>query len=586
LRLGNPFKRFRLGILFTSTFGGVMVIFLIILMAVSYQATSSYMSRQISHNQQELLNEVSRRIETKMTSIEQTSLSITRNEALLNYLRYRSDDPYTKQITQKEISLYLSNIVYSWDSVLDSIQVYMNNPLHTTGLPAVFLDIQELPVEDWYPLIEHSDFTWIAERQGGKGSTDDKVISFVQKIYSDSNKSLGVLVLNVKVSAVQGTLLNSDNISQGVKRVLLGSGRQMITAAGFSTEDTSSLHDFVQDYYNKADYLGGQRVNFRQPYFVTEAGDRNARWNVIQFTPWKGISEDSSRIALMLGSIGFVAVIIVFFFTLFLSRQFMRPIMTLKHAMNRFSVDMHRVKLPSDYSNEFNILFSGYDVMMERVVNLYGQMERQYIKQKELDVKALQAMINPHFLYNTLDQINWMAIEANQPRISQILELVGKMFRIGLSNGDTIVTVREEIAYIHSYLQIQQIRLSPRILEISIRVPQQLESYYMPKLLLQPFVENAIMHGLHGRGDGLIVIAVTEHKDGIAFIIQDYGNGFQKNHLSEYQPQMGGYGIRNVRERIEALFGEPYGISIISEPNQGAIVTIVIPKRDKTDFYS
>lgn len=586
MKLGNPFKKYRLGMLFMSTFGGIMVILLVILMTVSYQTTSSYMSRQVSSNQQELLNEVSRRIDTKMASVEQTALSITRNEALLNYLKYRSDDIYTKQITQKDISNYLSNIVYSWDDVLDSIQVYMKEPVHMSGLPAVFLNIDNLPEEKWYPLIEQSDFTWIAEHQISESSKKDNVVSFVQKIYLDSSKSLGVLVLNVKVSAVHDSMLKAENLNQGIRRVLLGSGQQMITAAGFSEEDQPQLQQFIRDYFSRGEGLGGQRVDIHQPYLVTETGEDNADWVIIQFTPWNSISKDSSRIALTIGSIGIAAIIIVFFLTLFLSRQFMKPILTLKHAMDRFSVDMQRSRLPRDYSNEFNILFRGYDVMMERVVNLYTEMEKQYIKQKELDVKALQAMINPHFLYNTLDQINWMAIEANQPQISRVLELVGKMFRIGLSNGDTIVTVRDELDYIYNYMQIQKIRMSPQDLVFSIIAEPGLDAYYMPKMLLQPFIENAVMHGLNGRHKGSIVVSVTGHPNGIAFNIMDDGNGFQNDEVFDHSENMGGYGIRNVCERIEALYGKPYGVVISSKAGQGASITIVIPKRVKSDFYS
>lgn len=586
MKAGNPFKRYRLGILFMSTFGGVMVILLCILMAVSYTATSSYMSRQVSSNQQELLNEVGRRVEAKMSSVEQTALSITRNEALLNYLKYRSDDVYTKQITQKEIGNYLSNIVYSWDNMLDSIQVYMKDPAHMTGLPAEFLDIERLREEDWFPLLEQSDFTWIAERHINDDSGEGSVVSFAQKIYLDSNKSLGVLVMNMKASAVKDSMLNSEMQHQGIKRVLLGSGQQLIANVGFSEQDKLQLQQFTQDYDRNDEELNSQRVEFQQPYLATVAGERNNHWTVIQFTPWDSISSDSTRIALTIGLIGLAAIIIVFFLTKFLSRQFMKPILILKHAMDRFSVDMHRSSLPRDYSNEFNILFRGYDTMMERIVDLYGKMEKQYIKQKELDVKALQAMINPHFLYNTLDQINWMAIEANQPQISRVLEQVGNMFRIGLSNGDTIVTVRDELAYIRSYLQIQKIRMEPQVLEYCIEVAPSLEGYYMPKMLLQPFVENAIMHGLHGHSSGSIFVKAEEHLDGIAFQISDSGNGFPDGIPPDHLEEIGGYGIRNVRERIDALFGKEYGISICSTPGQGATINIVIPKKDQSDFYS
>ncbi|WP_162341757.1 sensor histidine kinase [Paenibacillus paridis] len=585
--LRNPFKTYRMSSLYMLTFGSFLVLFLILLMGVSYQVTTAYMSKQVSVYQQELLDEVGKRIDAKMTSVEQVALSITRNEALLSYLKNKQADMYSRKLAQQELGYYLSNIVYSWNDVLSSVHVYMHDPLPSVGLPAAFEEMGDLPQEPWYALVNQSDYAWIGEREVAASDQNKQVISFAQKIYSDTNQFIGVLVLGVKPQAVVDSLLNESNQSRGIKRVLMGNGQQMITNAGFMEEDRSWLQDMLQAYYTKPSDLNGRKVERGERYFVTESGDRNAQWQVIQFTPMKGISEDSSRIALMLGAIGVAAILIAYGFTFLFSRQFMKPIMTLKQGMDRFSVDRLKSEMPRDYTNEFGILFRGYDALTERVTELYAHQELQFIKQKELDVKALQAMINPHFLYNTLDQINWMAIEANQPKISEVLELVGKMFRIGLSNGDTIVTVREELAYIGSYLQIQQIRMEPFKLDVAIEVPPELESYAMPKVLLQPIVENAVMHGFHGRESGAVHIRVVEHKEGIAFVVQDNGNGFQpkQDHWPQHQKTIGGYGIRNVEERIEALFGVPYGIQVASEPGEGAAVTVLIPKRDRTSYY-
>ncbi|OBZ17697.1 sensor histidine kinase [Bacillus sp. FJAT-26390] len=585
--LRNPFKTYRMGSLYMLTFGGFLVLFLVLLMAVSYQVTAAYMSKQVSVYQQELLDEVGKRIDAKMTSVEQVALSITRNEALLNYLRNKQADVYSRKLGQQELGYYLSNIVYSWNDVLSSVHVYMHDPLPMIGLPAGFEEMDDLPKEPWYSLVSQSDYAWIGEREVAAGGQNKQAISFAQKIYSDTNQFLGVLVLDVKPEAVRDTLLNESNKNRGIKRVLLGNGHQMMTDAGFDQEENVWLQDMLQAEFAHPSYLNGRKVELGEPYFVTESGDRNAQWQVIQFTPMKDITEDSSRIALTLGAIGVAAILIALFFTLIFSRQFMKPIMTLKQGMDRFSVDRLKSEMPRDYTNEFGILFRGYDALTERVTELYAHQEKQYIKQKELDVKALQAMINPHFLYNTLDQINWMAIEANQPKISEVLELVGKMFRIGLSNGDTIVTVREELAYIGSYLQIQQIRMEPFKLDVSIELPEALESYYMPKVLLQPIVENAVMHGFHGRQSGAVHIQVTEHQEGIAFVVHDNGNGFRPNQdeMPQHQKKMGGYGIRNVEERIEALFGAPYGIQVVSLPGEGATVTVLIPKRDRVNYY-
>ncbi|OPA74066.1 hypothetical protein BVG16_25275 [Paenibacillus selenitireducens] len=582
----NPFKTYRLGRLFFILFAGFMAALLIVLMAVSYKVASSYMSNQASKYQQEILNELSIRIDNQMSSVEQIALSITRNNDFLNYLNYEEldMDMYDRLVASQKLTSYFTNLVYSWNNTVDSIQIYMRNPLPKPNLPVSFIELEEARNEEWFSRVELSDFAWVGERKIGIGGTET-VISFARKVYSNSGKYLGLLVLNMKMSAVHNTLLNRENENQGIKRVLMGNGQNLITSAGFSMEINSKLNEFITVYSKEPDRYRNQKTDLNQSYLVTESNNRTTKWSIIQFTPWKEIANDSLRIAYMLGAIGLIAVMVALFFTLLLSHRFMKPIIIMTRAMGRFSVDMQPVKMPGDYTNEFGILFSGYSNLMERVKQLYIDLEKQYIRQKELDVKALQAMINPHFLYNTLDQINWMAIEANQPQISRILELTGKMFRMGLSRGESILTVHEEMTYINYYLQIQRIRMEPHRLDVTLDLPSALENYYVPKMLLQPFVENAIMHGFHGRNGGSIVIRVEEKEAGILFSIQDDGQGFQTNRIPTYQANIGGYGIRNVRERIDALFGEPYGVSITSELNQGTTIHIYVPKRDKGDYF-
>jgi two-component system sensor histidine kinase YesM len=581
----NPFKTYRLGRLFFVTIAGFTIILLLILMITSYKVASSSMSNQATKYQQEILNELSKRIEVKMSSIEHIALSITRNNDFLSYLNNEAlhMDTYTRQVVHQKLKLYLSNMVFSWNSTIDSIEVYMDNPQPTANFPVSFFNIEKVNEIEGFEMLELADFLWVGERHNPNRIGEKNVISFARKVYSDGGDYLGLLVLNMKLSAVHDTLISIEDDREGIKRVLIGNGQTLITSTDFFQK--TEINVFIAEYIQSPERYRNQKTDLNQGYLITESSDNNAKWKIIQFTPWHEIANDSFRIAYVIGGVGIIAMIFTLIVILLLSQRFMKPILIMKSAMGRFSLDMKPVSMPEDYTNEFGILFNGYSNLMARVQQLYIDLEKQYIKQKELDVKALQAMINPHFLYNTLNQINWMAIEANQPKISHILELTGKMFRLGLSNGETIVTIREELTYIDFYLKIQQIRMEPGQLQVSIDIPLALENYYVPKMLLQPFVENAIMHGFHGQDGGAIHIRVEECEEGIIFIVQDDGKGFSTARTPVYQENIGGYGIRNVRERIEALFGSTYGVFISSKPNQGTTIKIYVPKRDKGEYY-
>lgn len=183
-------------------------------------------------------------------------------------------------------------------------------------------------------------------------------------------------------------------------------------------------------------------------------------------------------------------------------------------------------------------------------------------------------MINPHFLYNTLDQLNWMAIENGQEKISKVLELVGKMLRLSLSKGEQFITVRDELQILDCYIRIQQIRWRGAI-HFEIAVPEELQDVYIPKITLQPFVENAIMHGFHGKHGGTIKINGEMKADSIVLSVWDDGIGIDHNWKQIHQ-KTGGYGIRNVKERLSAYFQKPYGIQLLNHGN-GTVVYIRLP---------
>ncbi|MNC33488.1 Sensor histidine kinase YehU [compost metagenome] len=185
-------------------------------------------------------------------------------------------------------------------------------------------------------------------------------------------------------------------------------------------------------------------------------------------------------------------------------------------------------------------------------------------------------MINPHFLYNSLDQVNWMAIEASQPQISSMLSHLGQFFRLALSNSDSLVPLSEELAHIESYLQFQKIRWEDR-LEYRFIAADEVKSLFVPKIILQPFVENAFIHGFHGKQRASLTIAVSILEGQLLQItVMDNGRQLQENWM-EKRSAKGGYGLRNVRERITAMFGSTYGFTLGNSPEGGTQAVIRLP---------
>ncbi|MBQ6271994.1 MAG: sensor histidine kinase [Clostridiales bacterium] len=210
--------------------------------------------------------------------------------------------------------------------------------------------------------------------------------------------------------------------------------------------------------------------------------------------------------------------------------------------------------------------------------------EQKMLRKSEFDL--LQSQINPHFLYNTLDAIVWSAEAGNQKQVVSMVGNLSDFFRLSLNKGKENVTIREELAHVRSYLEIQHIRYQD-IMEYEISVPEEFYDYMIPKLSVQPIVENALYHGIKNkRGGGKITVTGEEKKDWFAIVVEDTGKGMTEDRLREVRKalrertteQSAVYGMYNVNERIRLTYGEGYGVHIESIPDKGTRVIIRLPK--------
>ena len=211
--------------------------------------------------------------------------------------------------------------------------------------------------------------------------------------------------------------------------------------------------------------------------------------------------------------------------------------------------------------------------------------EQKLLRKAEFDL--LQSQINPHFLYNTLDAIVWSAEAGNQKQVVSMVGNLSDFFRLSLNKGKENVLIREELQHVRSYLEIQHIRYQD-ILTFEINVPEEFNEYKIPKLTIQPIVENALYHGIKNkRGGGKITIYAEEKRDHFTIVVEDTGKGMDEERLRQVRKAIRNgtpeknvvYGLYNVNERIRLIFGEGYGIHLESVLDKGTRVRIRLPKK-------
>ena len=234
---------------------------------------------------------------------------------------------------------------------------------------------------------------------------------------------------------------------------------------------------------------------------------------------------------------------------------------------------------------EVSRLSDSLNAMIDKINELLEQVKEEQIRLRKAEFERLQSQINPHFLYNTLDAIIWLAEAGEQKKVVSMVGSLSEFFRTSLNRGKDIISIREELQHVRSYLEIQQMRYQD-ILRYEINVPRELEKYLIPKITIQPLVENALYHGIKNkRGTGMITVSGRKENDYFLIQIGDNGIGIDEMRLEQVREGIKNkvltgkdmYGLYNVHERIRLNFGEKYGISIESVYGESTIVNICLP---------
>ncbi len=285
-----------------------------------------------------------------------------------------------------------------------------------------------------------------------------------------------------------------------------------------------------------------------------------------------------SAVLLLLGAL----VIAVLF-----SDKLTKPITELRNSMKEVEKgNFKEIQLTERGDSEIAMLYKSFNTMTNEIQNLMEEKSRSQKEKYRLELRALQAQINPHFLYNTLDSIVWMAEGAGNREVVIMTASLAKLLRQSISNEEELVTIEKEVDYVRSYLTIQKMRYRDQ-LAFEIDVDPEIYSCLIVKLTLQPLVENAIYHGIKYRETkGIVIIKGGKTENGILLQVIDNGVGMDEDTLlhildkKERDGKRGGIAVENVNRRLKLHYGEEYGLKYESRVNEGTIVSIMLPAEE------
>ncbi|GFZ88697.1 sensor histidine kinase YesM [Paenibacillus marchantiophytorum] len=309
-------------------------------------------------------------------------------------------------------------------------------------------------------------------------------------------------------------------------------------------------------------------------------------FKLVSVIPVNALTQESSSIRNLTIFIVLSGMLISYCLAYLLAEYITRPLRKLRLLMKDVEKGNLDVVFTSKYQDEVGHLGLSFNKMLQRIKHLIDQIYAKQLKVQEAELKAIQAQFTPHFLYNALDSINWMARIHRIETISNTAVALGELLRFSINRGHPIIQIREDLKQIHNYLKIQEVRYRDKI-EVQLHIHEDILDLYVPKLLIQPIVENAISHGLEmKKGSGFLKIEGKRVDNWVQIIVEDNGVGIAQwklatlaeddSYISDREGKTG-IGLSNLRRRLALHFGSSYQLGIESEVGVGTKVLLRIP---------
>lgn len=405
------------------------------------------------------------------------------------------------------------------------------------------------------------------------------------ELTSSGKMSEGILLVDMNFSGIRQLFTKVNDSEMGYVYLINSDGeiiyhpRQNLIFSNMIQENNLAANQY-EDGTHREIFDGEKRM-------VTVKTVGYAGWKIVSVTPMADFYQDFNRTRILAVVIIILAICVMIFANQFVAVRVVLPLKRLEDSIKRIGVEQ-KPEIYIGGSPEIQHLGETIRSMVEQLRKLTDDIVKEQEEKRKSELDALQSQINPHFLYNTLDSIMWMVESEKYEDAIAMVQALGKLFRISLSRGKNIITVGEELQHAKSYLDIQKYRYKNKFTSY-FEVEKDIEKYKTIKLIIQPLIENAIYYGMeYMDGDGEIHIRAYTREDDLYIEVADNGLGIpqeQIEHLltdnTRSRRKGSGIGLRNVHQRIQLYFGKKYGLEIQSEPDEGTVVRIHLPKTDE-----
>ncbi|NOU77585.1 HAMP domain-containing protein [Paenibacillus sp. LMG 31459] len=560
---------------------------LLIVSLLYYNRTTDQLHEKISDLSQKNVAQTAGLFTLLYKGYDALSKSLSNNFEMIRLINEKTDEPAVAYINEQTVTNIIGSIFYSRDDLVGIHVITDRGKIYNYGNYMNVVD-PDYADEDWYHQLQASSgkMVWLGVYQHSliDQVEDSPVFAFGRQIYDlNEHKPIGIVLYETNPQPVLDALENLK-LGEHSQVYLMSPDGRFVTSATDPTPDVSNLPMLPTSQNVMVEQQSDRLVVASKLSF--------SGWWVMSITPDKDLNVELIEMKRYLLIVISALIIVSTLIASIVSQTISSPLKKLIREMRQVEVGNFRGMVNVSSYQEINILVASFNRMVRRIEELIERVKLSSVSEKNAELHALQSQVNPHFLYNTLDMIYWMLDEEGNEQLGELVLSLSSMFRYSSQWEDGAeVSLREELEQIGHYLKIISIRLEGR-LQIITEIDERWLDIRVPKMTVQPVIENAVKHGLESLGrQGILKVYTREEGSVLRLIVEDNGNGMNEEQLKRLQDSLNGdapspspkesgksgIGLQNLHRRLQFMFGECYGLQIQSFPGAGTQVAIVLP---------
>ncbi|WP_434748424.1 cache domain-containing sensor histidine kinase [Paenibacillus amylolyticus] len=598
----------KLSTLMVTCFIAFNLLLVSVIVWLAYQSFSAVTFTEISKARLALLNESTRRGFDFITGVTGTAYGLASNRELSNLLETSNTGRLAQIHQRREVSRILDHTMVVSEGVT-SIELYTDafNEVTVTSADRIY-PLEAIANDSWFTSLEKADAAWVPLRENESGQS---LVGYAQRIFDSKGGTVAYVFIRLSRADIvrrfadvpmvlDGNVLLVDTAGNVVMQMgkaepsggivtrsdhpenQVPPGEQSSTAQGAmdGVNSSSSIIDstWIQEHARPGE--DGFEVVSGQPggaQLVLYSRPAMLQWRLVQTIPVYTLLSPVRHVGWQILGIAVLGLLCSAVLAYLFVRQIIRPLRQLIKRMRQLEKGDFDTRVQLSFTEEYAHLAYGFNHMASQLTTLMEQVKDESRAKREAQTSLLEAQIKPHFLYNTLDMIHWRALDYEAKDISRMIVQLSKLLRIGLSGGRLFIRVRDELEHARCYVSIQSERL-PFSIQYQEHIDPRIRGCHIPKIILQPFIENAVMHGHPSEESLRIQVCIDEADEPVPDIIiriTDNGQGLPEGWNMEDSK---GIGVRNVHQRIQLYCGQRYGVQLSNGSSGGVEVKITLPR--------